>query len=54
MSERSDGVLADTRRGGLPDRPARRGDQLTTRADPRFTELRGRIYAQIQKAKVPS
>ena len=26
-------------------------DQLTTRADPRFTELRGRVYAQIQKAK---
>jgi NitT/TauT family transport system ATP-binding protein len=26
-------------------------DQLSTRADPRFTELRGRIYAQIQKAK---
>jgi NitT/TauT family transport system ATP-binding protein len=26
-------------------------DQLTTRGDPRFTELRGRVYAQIQKAK---
>jgi NitT/TauT family transport system ATP-binding protein len=26
-------------------------DQLTTRADPRFTELRGHLYAQIQKAK---
>jgi NitT/TauT family transport system ATP-binding protein len=26
-------------------------DQLTTRADPRFTELRGHVYAQIQKAK---
>ncbi|HEU4426222.1 MAG TPA: ABC transporter ATP-binding protein [Pilimelia sp.] len=26
-------------------------DQLTTRADPRFTELRGHIYAQIQRAK---
>ncbi|MCP2328822.1 NitT/TauT family transport system ATP-binding protein [Hamadaea flava] len=26
-------------------------DQLGTRADPRFTELRGRVYAQIQKAK---
>ena len=26
-------------------------DQLTTRADPRFTELRGRVYAQIQRAK---
>jgi NitT/TauT family transport system ATP-binding protein len=27
-------------------------DQLTTRGDPRFTELRSRVYAQIQKAKV--
>jgi NitT/TauT family transport system ATP-binding protein len=27
-------------------------DQLTTRADPRFTELRGLVYAQIQKAKL--
>jgi NitT/TauT family transport system ATP-binding protein len=26
-------------------------DQLSTRADARFTELRGRVYAQIQKAK---
>lgn len=26
-------------------------DQLTTRADARFTELRSRVYAQIQKAK---
>ena len=26
-------------------------DQLSTRADPRFTELRGHVYAQIQKAK---
>jgi NitT/TauT family transport system ATP-binding protein len=26
-------------------------DQLSTRADPRFTELRSRVYAQIQKAK---
>ncbi len=32
------------------DLPAER-DQLTTRGDPRFTELRGRVYAQIQKAK---
>jgi NitT/TauT family transport system ATP-binding protein len=32
------------------DLPAER-DQLTTRADPRFTELRGRVYAQIQRAK---
>ena len=31
----------------LPDQR----DQLTTRADPRFTELRGRVYAQIQKVK---
>jgi NitT/TauT family transport system ATP-binding protein len=27
-------------------------DQLTTRGDPRFTELRSRVYAQIQKAKI--
>ncbi len=26
-------------------------DQLTTRAEPRFLELRGRIYSHIQKAK---
>ncbi|MGC9668635.1 ABC transporter ATP-binding protein [Planosporangium sp. 12N6] len=26
-------------------------DQLTTRSDPRFVELRGHVYAQIQKAK---
>ena len=32
------------------DLPADR-DQLTTRADPRFTELRGRVYARIQKVK---
>jgi NitT/TauT family transport system ATP-binding protein len=29
-------------------------DQLGTRGDPRFTELRGRVYAQIQKAKQES
>jgi NitT/TauT family transport system ATP-binding protein len=33
------------------DLPADR-DQLTTRGDPRFTELRGQVYAQIQKAKL--
>jgi len=27
-------------------------DQLATRGDPRFAELRGRVYAQIQKAKL--
>jgi NitT/TauT family transport system ATP-binding protein len=27
-------------------------DQLSTRSDPQFTELRGRVYAQIQKAKL--
>ena len=27
-------------------------DQLGTRGDPRFTELRSRVYAQIQKAKM--
>ncbi|HEX6356263.1 ABC transporter ATP-binding protein [Actinophytocola sp.] len=32
------------------DLPAER-DQLTTRSDPRFTELRGQVYEQIQKAK---
>ncbi|MEV5408153.1 ABC transporter ATP-binding protein [Thermopolyspora sp. NPDC052614] len=32
------------------DLPADR-DQLTTRALPRFTELRGHVYEQIQKAK---
>ena len=32
------------------DLPADR-DQLTTRADPRFTELRTHIYAEIQQAK---
>jgi NitT/TauT family transport system ATP-binding protein len=26
-------------------------DQLTTRSDPRFIELRGHVYAQIQRAK---
>ena len=33
------------------DLPATR-DQLSTRSDPRFAELRGRVYAQIQKAKM--
>jgi NitT/TauT family transport system ATP-binding protein len=32
------------------DLPADR-DQLTTRADPRFVELRGHIYSRIQQAK---
>jgi NitT/TauT family transport system ATP-binding protein len=32
------------------DLPAER-DQLVTRGDPRFTELRAHVYAQIQKAK---
>jgi NitT/TauT family transport system ATP-binding protein len=32
------------------DLPADR-DRLGTRSDPLFTELRGRAYAQIQKAK---
>jgi NitT/TauT family transport system ATP-binding protein len=35
------------------DLPADR-DQLTTRSDPRFTELRTHVYAQIQKAKQTS
>ena len=33
-----------------PD-PFHERDQLATRADPRFAELRARVYAQIQKAK---
>ena len=32
---------------GLPDQR----DQLSTRADPRFTELRTRVYSRIQQAK---
>jgi NitT/TauT family transport system ATP-binding protein len=32
------------------DLPAER-DQLGTRSDPRFVELRGHVYAQVQKAK---
>jgi NitT/TauT family transport system ATP-binding protein len=32
------------------DLPAER-DQLATRSSPRFAELRGRVYAQIQRAK---
>ena len=32
------------------DLPAVR-DQLTTRRDPRFTELRARVYGRIQRAK---
>ena len=32
------------------DLPADR-DQLSTRSDPRFVELRGHLYAQVQKAK---
>jgi NitT/TauT family transport system ATP-binding protein len=32
------------------DLPAER-DQLTTRSDPRFIELRGHVYSQIQRAK---
>jgi NitT/TauT family transport system ATP-binding protein len=40
--------VADDLEVDLPDDR----DQLTTRGDPRFTELRSRVYAQIQKAKV--
>jgi NitT/TauT family transport system ATP-binding protein len=32
------------------DLPAER-DQLATRSDPRFTELRAQIYSHIQKSK---
>jgi NitT/TauT family transport system ATP-binding protein len=35
------------------DLPAER-DQLTTRSDARFTELRAQVYAQIQKMKAPA
>ncbi|GIF74508.1 ABC transporter ATP-binding protein [Asanoa siamensis] len=35
------------------DLPATR-DQLTTRSDARFTELRGQVYARIQKVKAPA
>jgi NitT/TauT family transport system ATP-binding protein len=34
------------------DLPAER-DQLTTRSDPRFIELRGHVYSQIQQARNP-
>jgi NitT/TauT family transport system ATP-binding protein len=40
--------IADDLEIDLPDER----DQLSTRGDPRFTELRGQIYAQIQKAKL--
>ncbi|HEV7712311.1 MAG TPA: ABC transporter ATP-binding protein [Asanoa sp.] len=35
------------------DLPADR-DQLTTRSDPRFTELRSQVYARIRKVKAPA
>ncbi len=35
------------------DLPAER-DQLTTRSDARFTELRAQVYARIQKVKAPT
>ncbi|HET9142916.1 ABC transporter ATP-binding protein [Actinophytocola sp.] len=41
-------TIADDLEIDLPDER----DQLTTRGAPRFTELRGQVYAQIQKAKV--
>jgi NitT/TauT family transport system ATP-binding protein len=40
--------IADDLEIDLPDDR----DQLSTRGDPRFTELRGQIYARIQKAKL--
>jgi NitT/TauT family transport system ATP-binding protein len=39
--------VADDLKIDLPDER----DQLTTRGDPRFAELRTRVYAQIQRAK---
>jgi NitT/TauT family transport system ATP-binding protein len=40
-------VVQDDLTVDLPDKR----DQLTTRADPRFTELRAKVYAEIQAAK---
>jgi NitT/TauT family transport system ATP-binding protein len=40
-------TVADELDVDLPDTR----DQLTTRGDPRFTELRSHVYAQIQRAK---
>jgi NitT/TauT family transport system ATP-binding protein len=40
-------VVAEEFLIGLPDQR----DQLSTRADPRFTELRTRVYSRIQQAK---
>jgi NitT/TauT family transport system ATP-binding protein len=40
-------VVQDDLHVDLPDER----DQLTTRSDPRFTELRAKVYAQIQAAK---
>src|SRR5919198_1403574 len=54
----ADNVDLPLRAAGLPR--ARRldlvdeRDQLGTRGDPRFAELRGHVYAQIQKAKQES
>jgi NitT/TauT family transport system ATP-binding protein len=42
--------VADDLAIDLPDER----DQLSTRGDPRFTELRARVYAQIQKVKTPA
>jgi NitT/TauT family transport system ATP-binding protein len=42
--------VADDLAVDLPDER----DQLSTRGDPRFTELRARVYAQIQKVKMPA
>ena len=43
--------VADVGTGGPRDRPAAERDQITTRALPRFTELRTHVYEQIQRAK---
>ncbi|HEV7755891.1 MAG TPA: ABC transporter ATP-binding protein [Mycobacteriales bacterium] len=40
-------IVQDDLTVDLPDER----DQLTTRADPRFTELRAKVYAEIQAAK---
>jgi NitT/TauT family transport system ATP-binding protein len=53
---RSKGLGDDHRRRLVGDALAAVGlpgvrDQLTTRSDPRFTQLRGHVYAQIQQAQ---
>jgi translation initiation factor IF-2 len=44
-------LLAHRRPGGPGRGPSRRARPAHTRSDPRFTELRTHVYAQIQRAK---